>query len=310
MTTHDAALSITDLHKTYAGNKKSGPKEALKGVTFDIKKGSIFGLLGPNGAGKSTIINICAGLVKKTSGSVRVWESDLDRDEINVKKSIGVVPQELSFDPFFSPRQVLEMQAGFYGVHHSKRHTDEILERVGLREQADAYSRSLSGGMKRRLMIAKAMVHAPPILVLDEPTAGVDVALRQMLWANVRTLNEAGTTVILTTHYLEEAEELADTIAIINHGQIVAHAPKEQLLRHLDIKKIELTLDRAVETIPSTWMDFAPERLNENTYVFTYHPLMQPVDAVLKAVHDTGVTICDVKARTRALEDVFLSLTA
>ena len=235
------AISFQNVSKTYAGAR--GAVQALSDVSFDIEPGEFFGLLGPNGAGKSTIINICAGLVKKTSGSVRVWNSDLDKDEIGVKKSIGIVPQELSFDPFFSPRQVLEMQAGFYGVHHSKRQTDEILERVGLTAQADAYARSLSGGMKRRLMIAKAMVHAPPILVLDEPTAGVDVALRQMLWANVRTLNEAGTTVILTTHYLEEAEELADTIAIINHGQIVAHAPKEQLLRHLDIKKIELTLN-------------------------------------------------------------------
>lgn len=226
----DPILSIKDLKKVYKGSKNSPPKEALKGVSLDIPRGSIFALLGPNGAGKSTMINICSGLVNKTSGSVIVNGHDLDHDEKGVKRSIGVVPQELSFDPFFTPRQVLETQAGLYGVAKDKRITEELLQRVGLKEQAEAYSRALSGGMKRRLMIAKAMVHQPSILVLDEPTAGVDVALRQMLWHNVRLLNKAGTTIILTTHYLEEAEELADYIAIVNHGQIIANGTKAEVM--------------------------------------------------------------------------------
>ena len=306
-----SAISLRNLRKVYKGSKKSPPKEALKSITLDIPQGSIFGLLGPNGAGKSTIINICAGLVKKTGGTVRVWDADLDDDVNKVKKSIGVVPQELSFDPFFTPRQVLELQAGMFGVPTSKRITNELLERVGLVEQADAYARSLSGGMKRRLMIAKAMVHAPPILVLDEPTAGVDVALRQMLWQNVRALNDKGTTIILTTHYLEEAEDMADEIAIINKGEIVAHAPKRELLQHLDVKKIEVTLDRPVgESFPQSWRDFVPEALSDTHIVFTYRPLHEPVDAVLTAIHAAGFKVCDLQSHNRALEDVFLSLTA
>lgn len=239
----DIALSVSDLRKTYKGTKKSPEKLALDGISLDIPKGSIFGLLGPNGAGKSTLINICAGLVNKTSGTVRVWDADLDRDTNQAKRSIGVVPQELAFDPFFTPRQVLEMQAGLYGVPKSKRITDELLERVGLTEQAGAYARSLSGGMKRRLMIAKAMVHQPPILVLDEPTAGVDVALRQMLWRNVKELNAAGTTIILTTHYLEEAEEMCERIAIINHGRIIENKPTAELLHgSVDLEDVFLRL--------------------------------------------------------------------
>lgn len=215
-------ITIKNLQKTYKGSGGAQPKEALKGISLDIKQGEIFGLLGPNGAGKSTMINIWAGLVKKTNGDVVINGFDLDKSEKDVKRSIGVVAQELSFDPFFTPRQVLELQAGLFGVSQKNRITDELLERVGLVDQADSHARSLSGGMKRRLMIAKAMVHKPKILVLDEPTAGVDVALRQMLWRNVRALNEAGTTIILTTHYLEEAEELADRIAIIDKGEVKA----------------------------------------------------------------------------------------
>lgn len=224
-------ISITDLRKLYKAQKKSPSKEALKGINLDIEKGEVFGLLGPNGAGKSTMINIWAGLVKKTSGSVMVNGFDLDKDEKQVKKSLGIVPQELAFDPFFSPRQVLELQAGLFGVPKNQRITEELLERVGLTEQAESYARSLSGGMKRRLMIAKAMVHQPDILVLDEPTAGVDVALRQMLWRNIRRLNDMGTTIILTTHYLEEAEELADRIAIIDKGEVKALDTKDNLLK-------------------------------------------------------------------------------
>ncbi len=230
MNTESPIISVKDLQKTYKGTGNAQPKEALKNISLDIKEGEIFGLLGPNGAGKSTMINIWAGLVKKTAGSVIVNGFNLDKSEKDVKRSLGVVAQELSFDPFFTPRQVLELQAGLFGVHKSERITDELLERVGLVEQAEAHARSLSGGMKRRLMIAKAMVHKPKILVLDEPTAGVDVALRQMLWRNVRALNKAGTTIILTTHYLEEAEELADRIAIIDKGEVKALDTKDALL--------------------------------------------------------------------------------
>jgi ABC-2 type transport system ATP-binding protein len=217
----DYAIEISDLHKTYKGNKKSPEKVALTGVDLKVKKGSVFGLLGPNGAGKSTIINIMAGLVVKSSGSVNIWGNDIDADMRNAKSSIGIMPQEINYDAFFTPRKMLELQAGLYGVPKAERRTDEILEMVGLMDKAEAYARSLSGGMKRRLLMAKAMVHNPAILVLDEPTAGVDIELRKQLWDNVRMLNDQGVTVVLTTHYLEEAQELCDQVAIINHGSVV-----------------------------------------------------------------------------------------
>jgi ABC-2 type transport system ATP-binding protein len=210
----DAAIQIDNLQKTYAGGKV-----ALGGVTFDVPRGQIFGLLGPNGAGKSTLINILSGMVKKTGGSARVWGFDIDEHPRNAKASIGIVPQEILFDPFFTPFEALELQAGLYGVPKAKRRSMELLRAVFLEDKAGAYSRTLSGGMKRRLLVAKAMVHSPPILVLDEPTAGVDVELRQQLWGYVRELNAQGVTIVLTTHYLEEAEELCDRIAIINHRQ-------------------------------------------------------------------------------------------
>ncbi|CAG0907301.1 unnamed protein product, partial [Cyprideis torosa] len=231
------AIEIRGLKKVYAAEGKSSAKTALHGIDLDIPKGSIFGLLGPNGAGKSTIINIMAGLVVKTAGTVKIWDSDIDKNPRNAKTAIGIVPQEITFDPFFTPRRILEIQAGLYGVPKAERWTDEFLNIVGLSDKSEAHSRALSGGMKRRLMVAKALVHKPPILVLDEPTAGVDVELRQMLWANVRKLNEQGVTILLTTHYLEEAQELCDKIAIINHGKIVANDDKENLLSQIDSKE-------------------------------------------------------------------------
>lgn len=221
------AIRIRDLVKRYAptgkAQKQGGGKLALDGVSFDVPQGQIFGLLGPNGAGKSTLINTLAGLVMKTSGTVEIWGHDIDRDVRNAKASIGIVPQEIVFDPFFTPAEVLENQAGLYGVPKAMRRTMELLRAVHLADKADAYARSLSGGMKRRLLIAKAMVHQPPVLVLDEPTAGVDVELRRQLWELVGELNRDGVTVVLTTHYLEEAEELCDRIAIINHGRLIAN---------------------------------------------------------------------------------------
>ncbi|HKH27404.1 MAG TPA: ABC transporter ATP-binding protein, partial [Sphingomicrobium sp.] len=213
MSPSDAAIRIDSLSKTYAGGKR-----ALDDVSFDVPRGQIFGLLGPNGAGKSTLINILAGLVVKTSGKAIVWGFDIEEHPRNAKRSIGIVPQEILFDPFFTPREALEIQAGLYGIPREQRRTMELLAAMHLTDKADAYARTLSGGMKRRLLVAKAMVHAPPILVLDEPTAGVDIELRRQLWAYVRELNKGGVTVVLTTHYLEEAEELCDRIAIINQG--------------------------------------------------------------------------------------------
>ena len=226
------AISIRNLVKRYAGTGGEPGKLALEGVSFDVPEGGIFGLLGPNGAGKSTIINILAGLVKKTEGEVSIWGFDIDRDLRNAKRAIGIVPQEVVFDPFFTPFEVLENQAGLYGVRKELRRSMELLRAVHLEDKAHAYSRTLSGGMRRRLLIAKALVHTPPVLVLDEPTAGVDVELRRQLWELVREMNARGMTIVLTTHYLEEAEELCERIAIINHGQLIANQPTARTGRH------------------------------------------------------------------------------
>ena len=235
------AVEIEGLSKTYDGNGKAPAIEALKDVSLTIPRGSFFALLGPNGAGKSTLINILAGLVIKSAGQARIWGFDIVEDMRAAPRAIGVVPQELNLDPFFTPREMLELQSGLYGVPKSQRRVNEILESVGLREQADLYARRLSGGMRRRLLVAKAMVHSPPILVLDEPTAGVDIALRHQLWQSLRTMNEAGITILLTTHYLEEAESLCDHIAIINHGILIACDSTRNLLNHLDSKQMLIT---------------------------------------------------------------------
>src|SRR5687768_36772 len=241
----EAALAIRDLQKTYKGGKR-----ALDGVTLDVPRGGIFGLLGPNGAGKSTLINILAGLVTKSKGSATVWGFDIDEHPRNAKRSIGVVPQEILFDPFFTPREALEIQAGLYGIPRADRRTLELLRAVRLEDRADAYARTLSGGMKRRLLVAKAMVHSPPILVLDEPTAGVDVELRQQLWEIGRSLHAQGVTIVLTTHYLEEAEELCDRIAIINHGKLIANESTRALVGMAQEKAVEVTVDRDLSGAP------------------------------------------------------------
>jgi ABC-2 type transport system ATP-binding protein len=228
------AIEIEGLRKVYAGSRRAGPKEALKGIDLAIPRGSVFGLLGPNGAGKSTLINIMAGLVVKSAGTVRIWGFDQDVNPRQSRAAIGVMPQELNIDPYFTPREALDVQAGLYGVPKRERRTDEILELIGLTDKAEAYARTLSGGMRRRLLLGKALVHGPQVLVLDEPTAGVDIELRQMLWENVRKLNADGMTIILTTHYLQEAEEMCDEIAIINHGEKVAQDSTANLLSTLD----------------------------------------------------------------------------
>ena len=303
------ALEFRSLIKTYKGNKKSPEKRALQGIDLAIPRGSLFGLLGPNGAGKSTLINILAGLVTKTSGTATVWGYDLDVDPRAVRSSIGVVPQEINFDPFFTPIQILDIQAGLYGVPASERKSMELLDLVGLADKAHAYTRQLSGGMRRRLMVAKAMVHTPPILILDEPTAGVDVELRKQLWENVRALNDAGTTIILTTHYLEEAEELCDRIAIINNGQIVTNQPKDQLLGHIESKDICFQVDRDLASLPGTLKTFNARLTSPRNVVITYSPKDVKVEALIAAVTSAGLGIADISTKSPDLEDIFLQLT-
>jgi len=305
----EAAIRICGLSKIYQGKGPEGPKQALFDVDLDIPRGQIFGLLGPNGAGKSTMINILAGMVNKTAGEVIIWGFDIDRDHRNAKASIGIVPQEIVFDPFFTPRETLENQAGFYSVPKAKRKTDELLAAVHLTDKANAYARSLSGGMKRRLLVAKAMVHSPPILVLDEPTAGVDVELRQQLWKYVRQLNDEGVTVVLTTHYLEEAEELCDRVAIINHGRVIANQPTRELIGMAQEKAVEVTVDRDLTAAPEATLFDKVELKGSRTLVITYQKDKVNAGDVLAAVQRDGLGIVDVKTREADLEDVFLSLT-
>ena len=305
----DNAIEITDLKKTYAGTKKAPAKEALKGVDLTIPSGSMFALLGPNGAGKSTIINIMAGLVIKSSGTVNIWGHDIDHSPRNARSNIGVVNQEITFDPFFTPAQTLDIHAGFYGVPKNKRRTKEILELVGLSDKADAHARSLSGGMRRRLMVAKAMVHAPPILVLDEPTAGVDVELRRQLWQNVKELNRQGTTILLTTHYLEEAQELCDQIAMINHGQVVANENTEDLLSRIETKAILFRLGSELSEVPNALSHLNAQIDTKKRLKITYTPKDQSVDEIITLIHGAGHTINDISTDESDLEDVFLQLT-
>ena len=305
-----AAITIRDLTKTYASAGNVPPKQALRGVSFDVPQGGVFGLLGPNGAGKSTLINILAGLVSKSSGQVSIWGHDIDRDRRNAKATIGIVPQEIVFDPFFTPFEVLEIQGGMYDIPKARRRSDELLRAVHLYDKRDAYARSLSGGMKRRLLIAKAMVHSPPILVLDEPTAGVDVELRRQLWELVGELNREGVTVVLTTHYLEEAEELCDRIAIINHGQLIANKPTRELVGMMREKVMVLTLDRAIDHAPDHPAFVKSVLRDEHTVEITFDRDQTQAGQVLALVQEQGYTIQDVTTREADLEDVFVKLTS
>ena len=302
--TSAAAISIRGLEKVYAGGK-----HALQDITLDVPQGQIFGLLGPNGAGKSTLINILAGLVGKTSGTATIWGFDIEKHPRNAKASIGIVPQEIVFDPFFTPAETLEIQAGLYGVPKSERRTAELLRAVRLEDKADAYSRTLSGGMKRRLLVAKALVHSPPILVLDEPTAGVDIELRQLLWDYVRSLNDQGVTIVLTTHYLEEAEKLCDRIAIINHGRLIANEPTRTLIGMAQEKVVEVTVDRSVAKMPQAPCFDRIDLVGERTLAITYRKDRVNAGQVLAALQAEGLGIVDVSTREADLEDVFLNLT-
>ncbi|WP_326523618.1 ABC transporter ATP-binding protein [Sphingomonas sp.] len=299
----EAAITIRDLSKTYAGGKR-----ALDGVSLDVPRGTIFGLLGPNGAGKSTLINILAGLVNKSGGTAEIWGFDIDAHPRNAKASIGIVNQEILFDPFFTPVETLEIQAGLYGVPRAERRSMELLRAVHLEDKARAYARTLSGGMKRRLMVAKALVHNPPVLVLDEPTAGVDIELRQQLWAYVRELHAAGTTVVLTTHYLEEAEQLCDRIAIINHGRLIANEPTRELVGRAQEKVVEVTVDRDITAAPAASF-FEKVESAGRLLTITYRKDVANAGEVLAAVQRDGYGIVDVSTKEPDLEDVFLSLT-
>jgi len=303
------AIEIVGLRKTYAATKRAAAKEALCGIDLAIPRGSIFGLLGPNGAGKSTLINILAGLVVKTAGRAVIWGFDQDVNPRQSRAAIGVMPQEPNLDPFFTPRQSLEVQAGLYGVPKSQRRTEEILDLIGLTDKAEAYARSLSGGMRRRLLLGKALVHSPRVLVLDEPTAGVDIELRNMLWQNVRKLNNDGMTIILTTHYLEEAEAMCDEIAIINHGRVITRDTTERLVGRIDQKTMVIQPESPAP-LPELPAGVMGSVRADGALIFTYRTAATPAEAILAAVRNAGISIRDVKTEEAHLEDVFLSLTS
>ena len=304
----DNALTIRGLRKTYGSGAKAN--EALRGIDLDVPKGAFFGLLGPNGAGKSTLINILAGLVNKTAGSASIWGYDIDAESRASRCAIGVVPQEINVDPFFTPRELLELQAGLYGVRKGERRTDEILAAVGLTDQANGYARSLSGGMRRRLLVAKAMVHSPPVLVLDEPTAGVDIELRHKFWDYVGELNQSGTTILLTTHYLEEAEHFCNTIAIIDSGNLVACEETATLVRRLDSKTVILTLAEDIAVLPPQIAKFDATLLPPRGFSIHYRPSQTGIAEILASVSDAGLAINDLTTRESDLEDIFLALTS
>ena len=301
-------VDVKNLKKTYL-KKGANLVEALKNLNLEVKEGEIFGLLGPNGAGKSTFINILGGSVIKTEGKVNVWGFDLDKNPRQARASIGIVPQEVNVDPFFSPKDLLELQAGLYGVKKKDRITDTILKLVSLEKQANSYSRSLSGGMKRRLMVAKAMVHQPPIVILDEPTAGVDVELRKKMWDNVKSLNEKGVTIILTTHYLEEAEKMCDRIGILSQGELVALDTTKNLLDKIQTKIVNFITDKKAN-IDENQLESLKVISNENGKLsISYEKSKINIDQIIKYLSTQNIKIFDISTDDGDLEDVFLRLT-
>ena len=301
-------LTVKNLNKFY---KKKGSEtiQAIKNLNLEVKEGEILGLLGPNGAGKSTFINILGGSVIKTDGEINVWGFNLDKNPRQVRASIGIVPQEVNFDPFFSPKDLLELQAGLYGIKKKDRITDTILKLVSLENEANSYARSLSGGMKRRLLVAKAMVHQPPIIILDEPTAGVDVDLRKTLWNNVKSLNTMGVTIILTTHYLEEAEKTCDRIGIINHGELVALDTTRNLLEKIQTKIVKFKIKGEINI-----KDFSINSLKiieneKDKLVVAYEKSKISIDLIISKLKEKNIEIIDISTDDGDLEDVFLRLT-
>jgi len=303
------AIETKSLNKIYRNKRSSVNKHALKDVSIEIEHGQIYGLLGPNGAGKSTFINILGNLVLKTSGVAKIWGYDIEKNPRNARSAIGIVPQELNLDPFFTPIEVLETQAGLYGVPKKERYSMELLKTLRLEDQAHAYSRSLSGGMRRRLLLAKAMTHRPPVLVLDEPTAGVDIELRHQLWEYVKRLNKEGTTILLTTHYLEEAQSLCDRIGIINHGKVVADAPTKDLINSLDRKQVLIKMEKPLKICPFL-SNVTEVTLNEeNTLNIIYQPSKTDFNFILSQLRDKKINIKDIITKEADLEDIFLELT-
>ena len=303
------ALTVENLTKIYSNSKTKKQNKALNELNFDVKEGEVFGLLGPNGAGKTTFLSILGGTVIKTSGKVNVWGFDLDNNPRQVRASVGIVPQEVNLDAFFSPRKLLELQAGLYGITKKERITDLILKLVALEDKANAYSRSLSGGMKRRLLIAKAMVHQPPILILDEPTAGVDVELRKNLWENVKQLNKEGVTIILTTHYLIEAQEMCDRIAIIDKGNLVALDTTEKLLERIKTKKINFKV-KNIDFNKNLLMKDIKFKINsKNSLSLTYEKNSLNFGKIIDYLNQNSIEIEDISTDDGDLEDVFVQLT-
>mgnify|MGYP003952050801 CR=1 FL=1 len=301
------ALSLKNLSKIYK-RKNSNSITALNNLNLDVNEGEIFGLIGPNGAGKTTFINILGGTVTKTSGEVNVWGFDLDKDPRQIRASIGIVPQEVNLDPFFSPRKLLELQAGLHGIKKKDRITDQILKIVSLEKHSDSYARSLSGGMKRRLLVAKALVHQPPIIILDEPTAGVDVELRKNLWENVRLINKEGVTIILTTHYLKEAELMCDRIGVLNKGNLVALDSTKNLLNRIQIKKVTFKLTSQIEMNENMFKSLKIIHNKDNELSLSYDKNKLNIEEIIKFITSKNININDISTDDGDLEDVFLQL--
>jgi len=301
-------LYVKDLNKTYSKNS-SKSVHAIKNLNLEVNEGEIFGLLGPNGAGKSTFINILAGTTIKTSGEVNVWGFNLDINPRQVRASIGIVPQEVNVDPFFTPWNILELQAGMYGIKKKDRITETILKLVSLEQQSNSYTRTLSGGMKRRLLVAKALVHKPPIIILDEPTAGVDVELRSNLWDNVKQLNKQGVTIILTTHYLKEAEEMCDRIGILNKGSLVALDTTKNLLKRIQTKIVKFAVDKKVNINNNSLKSINILSNETGELVVSYEKNALNINEIIKFINDQNIKLLDISTDDGDLEDVFIRLT-
>ena len=297
-------LSVKKLNKIYRKNI-----HALKDLNLEVKEGEILGLLGPNGAGKSTFINILAGVTDKTSGEVIVWGFDLDKNPRQVRVSLGIVPQEINVDPFFTPKKLLDLQAGLFGVRKKDRITDTVLDLVALKDKSNSYTRNLSGGMKRRLLIAKALVHKPPIIILDEPTAGVDVELRKNLWDNIRSLRKLGVTIILTTHYLQEAEELCDRVGIIHKGNLIALDTTENMLNKIQTKTIRFETNKKVVLNDTNNKDYNILKNTDSEFKIEYNKQEFNIQKIIILLENQGIVIKDIKSEDPDLEDVFVNLT-
>ena len=297
-------LSVKKLNKIYRKNI-----HALKDLNLEVKEGEILGLLGPNGAGKSTFINILAGVTDKTSGEVIVWGFDLDKNPRQVRVSLGIVPQEINVDPFFTPKKLLDLQAGLFGVKKKDRITDTVLDLVALKDKSNSYTRNLSGGMKRRLLIAKALVHKPPIIILDEPTAGVDVDLRKNLWENIRSLRKLGVTIILTTHYLQEAEELCDRVGIIHKGNLIALDTTENMLNKIQTKTLKFEINKRIVLDDINNKDFNILTNTDSEFKIEYNKQEFNIQKIIKLLENQGIVIKDIKSEDPDLEDVFVNLT-